>query len=702
MKKGFVIAVCMSFAALATRAQVTRINSNNSLHVVIPLNSVTTILASDIDSSIWVTEGTLASTVQISATIKLEEGAGIVGGKFIFRAKAAATGSEIYATDGTPGGTALVKDIYSGSTGSNPSDFAMLNGFIYFSAATLAEGRELWKTDGTNGGTTLVKDIVSGGGSSNTENNYNLFSTGTYLLFSAQTAAEGNELWKSDGTNGGTMLLKDINTGVASSNPKQFFNFNNTILFAATTVSYGSEVWLTDGTTGGTTLLKDINPGVGSSTEIELFPGFSFPLLSGFHVFQNRAYFNATDGTSNGEMWATYGTTANTALLKDFAPGAAFPNILINDAVNLPTKFIFPVSDGDTRSELWECDGSTSGTVLFKSFTAASQGDLPFIFIGFNFSNGNVVSQLFQGNKFFFKGGSSANGDELWVSDGTVANTVLVKDIKSGSGSSLTSPSYIYTTSSLYFAADDGIHGNELWKSDGTLAGTTMVQDININTGNSDPELSIINNGKIIFSATDGDSPTLTDLFVVDGVFSPLPVKLAEFAVARVNNDAKVQWTTLQEINTSHFTIQRSMDALHFENIGIVQALGNSAIKHNYSFTDADIASSGKTILYYRLLTNNKDGSTTLSSVVSLKLNAAKWNIQVLGQASNGILNFALTGVTGQVQIALNDMSGKMLYANKISVSSSPIAIPVDNLPHGIYMLSVLNGNETKSVQFVR
>ena len=53
----------------------------------------------------------------------------------------------------------------------------------------------------------------------------------------------------------------------------------------------------------------------------------------------------------------------------------------------------------------------------------------------------------------------------------------MVKDIDSGSGSSY--PDYLTAVgTTLYFRATDGTNGYELWKSDGTAAGTVMVKDI--------------------------------------------------------------------------------------------------------------------------------------------------------------------------------------------------------------------------------
>ncbi|MES2431981.1 MAG: hypothetical protein V4556_13690 [Bacteroidota bacterium] len=72
-----------------------------------------------------------------------------MSGKLIFEGWTAATGTEIYVTDDTPGSTTLVKDINTGVASSIPADFVYFNDNVYFAAITVAEGRELWKTNGT-------------------------------------------------------------------------------------------------------------------------------------------------------------------------------------------------------------------------------------------------------------------------------------------------------------------------------------------------------------------------------------------------------------------------------------------------------------------------------------------------------------------------------------------------------------------------
>jgi ELWxxDGT repeat protein len=518
MGKIFTLAV-MLVASFAAQAQVIQINSNKSLQASFPLNSTKTILVSELDSSIWVTDGTLAGTIQISSTIKLEDGIGLLSGKLVFRGSSTATGSELYSTDGTAVGTTLVKDIYSGPVASAPADFILMNGVAYFTAATLAEGRELWKTNGTNAGTTLVKDIVTGAVGSNGEDSYNMFSNGSYFLFAANTTAEGVELWKSDGTTGGTALLKNINTGADSSSPGSFFLVGSTVLFMAKDATHGTELWKTDGTAAGTVLVKDMNTGLPDGTSVELFPGFSFAIFQGFHLFNNKAYFRAFDGVSTAEVWVTDGTAAGTVLLKDIVPGSPVPApMFLFNAVNLSNKFIFGVSDGSTTSELWQSDGTPAGTTVFKAFSFVNS-DYPFIITNYQYdvNTGTLTTPLFQGNKFFFTATTVAEGRELWVSDGTLVNTRIVKDINAGTGSSTDYPGYVFTADTLFFSANDGIKGNELWKTDGTLASTVLRADINVGTGNSDPNPFLFTlGGKLLIGANNGDNAA-NDLYVLGG-----------------------------------------------------------------------------------------------------------------------------------------------------------------------------------------
>ena len=99
------------------------------------------------------------------------------------------------------------------STGSNPARLTNVNGTLYFSAND-GNGVGLWKSDGTAAGTSLLWDIWTGDTSTY---NYNyrlaiddLTVVNGKLFFAAKDVAHGKELWTSNGTPVGTVMVKDI------------------------------------------------------------------------------------------------------------------------------------------------------------------------------------------------------------------------------------------------------------------------------------------------------------------------------------------------------------------------------------------------------------------------------------------------------------------------------------------------------------
>src|SRR5262249_38731811 len=127
-----------------------------------------------------------------------------------------------------------------------------MNGSVYFAGSFDGQDYELWKSDGTSAGTMLVKNIRPGGTAAATSSSYpiNLTNIGGTLFFTANDGVNGNELWKSDGTANGTMLVKDINPGSGSStatyfgNANAYFtNVNGTLFFAANDGTSGIELW---------------------------------------------------------------------------------------------------------------------------------------------------------------------------------------------------------------------------------------------------------------------------------------------------------------------------------------------------------------------------------------------------------------------------------------------------------------------------
>ena len=195
--------------------------------------------------------------------------------------------------------------------------FAIGDGRVLFRARDIDHGIEMWVTDGTSEGTTLLNDIYPGPSSSMhpSPSNWDMAQLPDgRVLFTANDGVHGQELWVTDGTEAGTMMLKDINPGEAWSQPS--FSYwalvGREVLFTAVDGTHGNEPWITDGTAEGTRLLKDINPGDANS-----FISFITGIGGG------RALFTATDGTHGRELWSTDGTEAGTVLLRDIFPGGS-------------------------------------------------------------------------------------------------------------------------------------------------------------------------------------------------------------------------------------------------------------------------------------------------------------------------------------------------------------------------------------------
>ncbi len=403
-------------------------------------------------TELWKSDGTSAGTVlvkDINPSFNNSNPRYLtnVNGTIYFHATNGTNGYELWKSDGTSSGTVLVKDIWPGALNGFPRDLTNFNGTLYFRVNDGTTGYELWKSDGTSTGTVLVKDIWPGAsGSPLSFANVN----GT-LYFQATDGtiggAKGSELWKTDGTSSGTVLVKDINPGTASSSPLYLTNINGTLYFRASDGTTGFELWKSDGTSSGTVLVKDIQPGFNNSG----VTARAFANVSG------TLYFTASDGTNGFELWTSNGTSAGTVLVKDIQPGAI--NSFPQDLTNINGTLYFRAKDGINGYELWKSDGTSSGTVLVKDLYAGSVGSVPRSFTFWN-------------NQLYFVAYDPGRSDEIWVSDGTSAGTQIVSNVSDGTDLGPIS-SLVAVNNTLLFSAFDTARGQELWKLSEVTAGNS-------------------------------------------------------------------------------------------------------------------------------------------------------------------------------------------------------------------------------------
>ena len=413
-----------------------------------------------------------------------------VGGALLLTDSDGPHGSELWKSDGTAAGTTLVKDIWPGPEGSGPRNIVALGGTYYFFAEDPDHALELWRSDGTESGTVLVKDIRPGPTYSERES---LTVSGSTLFFFADDGVHGKELWKSDGTEAGTVMVADIGPGSAGLNgccrSAYLRAYGGGVLFGADDGVHGYELWKSDGTAAGTVLVKEFQPGPAGGVVAFMRDG----------ELAGKVWFLADDGSFDPQIWSSDGTTAGTTNLVHFDQYYEGAGIGPITAVGSTGYFIVDLAD--IGMSLWKTDGTASGTLLVQdlyappdyechdasSTTVFSAAGLAFFVKSCDaalwrsdgtsagtFSVYDGVSRVIfaSGDWLYF---TNAAGD-LWRTDGTVAGTARVTAFESRTQSS--SPGGgVEMGGKLFFLADDGT-GRELWKSDGTAAGTGRLTDL--------------------------------------------------------------------------------------------------------------------------------------------------------------------------------------------------------------------------------
>lgn len=362
-------------------------------------------------------------------------------------------------------------DIWVGTNASSPKHFVEYNNELYFQAKENYQN-EIWKTDGTTGNATQVSNLNGNFGSS--PESFKVL--GNDLIFVAFESATGTELYKYDGTS--TTLLKDIRvgssggmTGNGNEDYEIFTELNNELLFLAQTQN-GIELWKTDGTTTGTILVKNFTETITGTTYYHrlryMYKGPQKRFLG--VVLNNELYFTTTtvnsSNTPNGtDLWKTDGTTAGTVLVNNTLDG-------IDEMIVYNNMLLFAGNTNSEGIELWKSDGTNAGTVIIED-------KFPNNLAAFGKSSSPTRLTIFNNGVYYQGFGydtttSEITGYELYKTDGTAIT--LVKDINPGHlNSGVITPFKIFN-SELYFSArDDSASPFTLWKTDGTEVGTVEV-----------------------------------------------------------------------------------------------------------------------------------------------------------------------------------------------------------------------------------
>ena len=248
---------------------------------------------------LWRTDGTASGTVVLASLPNGFDGpefeSAALGSFLLFSAADDLHGQELWKSDGTPQGTGPLADLNTSDPGgSHPAELNALGDRVLFFANDGVHGYGLWKSDGTGAGTSLVREFIPGLKPDSSPFDSIAEPSGKNLFFILTEQGVETVLWRTDGTEGGTIPLTTGSLKVRSH--LGFRAVGDTLFFVAVDEEHGAALWKSDGTPAGTVLVKDIEPG---------FDG-SHP--QNFTAFQGRLYFTVQDFDHGVEPWVSDGT----------------------------------------------------------------------------------------------------------------------------------------------------------------------------------------------------------------------------------------------------------------------------------------------------------------------------------------------------------------------------------------------------------
>ncbi len=367
-------------------------------------------------------------------------------------------GREFWQSDGTEAGTVLQIELSPGAASSELEDVLASDNFLFFSTQRTGEDRFYWQSDGTQAGTLPLGSSTnfSGHGTlavlhdtlyrfgpfdsfrSDGQGGWDVFTDvealGRPFLFRDQLYFMGKlgagpvSLWKSDGTSGGTTVVRTFpNAGIFALHDTQVVG--DLLYLLLDDGVNGRELWRSDGTEAGTFLVRDIVSGPAGTFDNQSFGP------RGLAPFRGELYF-AVDDLAEGDLWKTDGTEAGTVPVADVYAGLdnARPRYFqtLNDQL-----YFLANSDAETAN-LWATTGDTSpgSTFLVADLPDDPAGD---------FGTSDLFA--FDGLLFF------RTSNDFWWSDGENAQVLDAR----------TNPlDFTPFNGNLYFTARNSDFGKEI------------------------------------------------------------------------------------------------------------------------------------------------------------------------------------------------------------------------------------------------
>jgi hypothetical protein len=238
-----------------------------------------------------------------------------------------------------------------------------------------------------------------------------------------------------------------------------------------------------------------------------------------------------------------------------------------------------------------------------------------------------------------------------------------------------------------------------------------------LNTNNSIPDYSYLTPTLVpcVVGATPGDmtipgAAALTYFSEISGgspVVNPLPVEMLPLQAEGAGDHIRVYWTTLKEVNTSHFVLERSLDAQNFQVIASnIPAAENSNQPIDYDFDDND--AQYNTPYFYRLRTVDMDGTETMSNIAEamiLRDASSSW-ASFYPNPANSTLNLRVfSEENATMNLRMFDATGRLVYVAdqqlEAGTTDIDLASALSRMAAGNYNAVLMIGSEVSTTKLV-
>lgn len=250
--------------------------------------------------------------------------------------------------------------------------------------------------------------------------------------------------------------------------------------------------------------------------------------------------------------------------------------------------------------------------------------------------------------------------------------------------------------SDMYFIRQDdttGTYSSNLVKVGGTSSEspTAIYMDASANlyvTGSTWSSPLMFSSTSLTFSY--GSSPMI--LAKLTNIIT-LPLGLLDFEADEQGAGVLLSWITESDGNMKSYTVQRSADAQHFEDIGTISASGSPAAKKSYTMPDE---SPLRSLNYYRLKQLDLNGQVSYSQIRVVDFESSA-KISVYPNPSTGVFFVEAPPASG---LQVLDVNGHCLLSQDGGNSKS-VMINATSLPAGVYSVSVKSETKTASKRII-